>query len=167
MKSLIAIAAAAVALAGTMGPAEAGFGIRIGIGIPLFHSGPTYAAPSYKKRVHRVERVQRAPVRTIRKPQATAVAAKAPEPVVEPKIEKTVARNENSSIATAKVEKLAQTENSSISIVETPKTAAAAKSVDPVETETETKADGPEIAQNIDCKKFFPSVGMTLSVPCE
>jgi hypothetical protein len=32
--------------------------------------------------------------------------------------------------------------------------------------ETETK-DKPRTTKNVGCKKFFPSVGMTLSVTCE
>ncbi len=35
-----------------------------------------------------------------------------------------------------------------------------------VETETKRK-DKPRTTKNVDCKKFFPSVGMTLSVTCE
>lgn len=35
-----------------------------------------------------------------------------------------------------------------------------------IETEVEAK-DEPEISSNVGCKKFFPTVGMTLTVPCE
>ncbi|MES0383011.1 MAG: hypothetical protein ABUJ98_00315 [Hyphomicrobium sp.] len=35
-----------------------------------------------------------------------------------------------------------------------------------VETETKPK-DKPRTTKNVDCKKFFPSVGMTLTVTCE
>jgi hypothetical protein len=32
----------------------------------------------------------------------------------------------------------------------------------------ETKAkDEPEVTRNVGCKKFFPSIGMTLTVTCE
>ena len=51
-------------------------------------------------------------------------------------------------------------------ITETKKTAAAAKAIEPVTT-AETKKSAPAVAQKLDCKKFFPSVGLTLTVPCE
>jgi len=35
-----------------------------------------------------------------------------------------------------------------------------------VETEVEAK-DEPKTSSNVGCKKFFPTVGMTLTVPCE
>ena len=37
---------------------------------------------------------------------------------------------------------------------------------EPVETEVEAK-DEPKTSSNVGCKKFFPTVGMTLTVPCE
>jgi hypothetical protein len=30
-----------------------------------------------------------------------------------------------------------------------------------------TPAEEPKVSRNVGCKKFFPSVGMTLTVPCE
>ena len=50
----------------------------------------------------------------------------------------------------------AQSENSSISLTSAT-TADASKKIDTASQET----------KNLDCKKFFPSVGMTLSAPCE
>ena len=35
-----------------------------------------------------------------------------------------------------------------------------------IDTE-ETPAEEPKVNRNVGCKKFFPSVGMTLTVPCE
>jgi transposase-like protein len=83
------------------------------------------------------------------------------------------AKSENSSVASvavtpvteqAKVDtkvdaKTARTENSSISVASTDE-AAPAKT--PVAATTKEASAKP-----IDCKKFFPSVGITLSVPCE
>jgi transposase-like protein len=83
------------------------------------------------------------------------------------------AKSENSSVASvavtpvteqAKVEtkvdaKTARTENSSISVASTDE-AAPAKT--PVAATTKEASAKP-----IDCKKFFPSVGLTLTVPCE
>lgn len=39
-------------------------------------------------------------------------------------------------------------------------------SVKGVEMEEE-RGDDPKITRNVNCKKFFPSVGMTLTVPCD
>jgi hypothetical protein len=79
------------------------------------------------------------------------------------------ANNENSSISSAaevaatepaKVEpKAVRSENSSISVVST-KVAATEKA--PV-----AEAAKEAAAKPVDCKKFFPSVGLTLTVPCE
>jgi hypothetical protein len=83
------------------------------------------------------------------------------------------AKSENSSVASvavtpvteqAKVEtkvdaKTARSENSSISVASTDE-AAPAKT--PVAATTKEASAKP-----VDCKKFFPSVGLTLSVPCE
>jgi hypothetical protein len=83
------------------------------------------------------------------------------------------AKSENSSVASvavtpvteqAKVEsnvdaKTARSENSSISVASTEE-AAPAKT--PVAAATKEASAKP-----VDCKKFFPSVGLTLSVPCE
>ncbi len=78
------------------------------------------------------------------------------------------AKAENSSVSTsarvaatetAKVEKMARSENSSISLA-IAKTAAAEK---PEKAELAKEAS----AKPVDCKKFFPSVGMTVTVPCE
>lgn len=169
-KPLIALATAAVAIAATVSQAEAGFRIGIGFGLPIgvgaFHNYGSYEAP---RRIYR-ERVQeRAPVRAHKVQK---------EEVAKVDDDKSVAQNENSSIAVAAAT-VATTENSSITvasvdeakkvepvkITETQKTADAAKVIEPVKTET--KKSEPAVAQKLDCKKFFPSVGLTLTVPCE
>jgi hypothetical protein len=172
-KSLIALATAAVAIAATVSQAEAGHGFHlgfggIGLGFGAFHNYGSYEAPS---RVYRAERVQeRAPVRARKSNVAQDDDKQA---------DKTVAQNENSSITVAEP-KVASIENSSITvasvddakkvepvkITETAKTAEAAKTIDPVKTADTTKSE-PAVAQKLDCKKFFPSVGLTLTVPCE
>jgi hypothetical protein len=167
-KTLIALFTAAAALAATVGQAEAGFGLRIGfgpIGFGAFHHGSDYGSYQAPRRIYRAQRVQeRAPVHA-RKVQPTTVAKE------EIKKDETVAHNENSSITVA-ADKVATVESSSITvaadpvkITETKKTADAAKVIEPVKTET--KKTEPAVAQKIDCKKFFPSVGLTLTVPCE
>ena len=62
---------------------------------------------------------------------------------VEPKVDAKTARSENSSISVASTEE-----------------AAPAKT--PIAAATKEASAKP-----VDCKKFFPSVGLTLSVPCE
>jgi hypothetical protein len=169
-KTLIALFTATAALAATVGQAEAGFGLRIGfgaigLGLGAFHHGSEYGSYQAPRRVYRAQRVQeRAPVHA-RKVQPTTVAKE------EIKKDETVAHNENSSITVAD-DKVATVESSSITvaadpvkITETKKTADAAKVIEPVKTET--KKTEPAVAQKIDCKKFFPSVGLTLTVPCE
>jgi hypothetical protein len=165
-KSLIALLTAAVAIAATVSHAEAGFHFRIGfgpIGYGAFNHGSDYGSYHAPRRIYRAER---APVRA-HKAQPTSVAKEEDK-----KAEKSVAQNENSSIAVA-APAVASVENSSITIAsepvkitETKKTAEAAKAIEPVKT-AETKKSAPAVAQKLDCKKFFPSVGLTLTVPCE
>jgi hypothetical protein len=121
------------------------------------------AAPSYaRERVHAVERERIArPAKRIIKSDPVETADTAPV--------KTQAKNENSSISsiaevattkTAKVEpKAARSENSSISLASTE---AATPAKTPVAETTKEVAAKP-----VDCKKFFSSVGLTLTVPCE
>jgi hypothetical protein len=168
-KSLIALATAGVAIAATISQAEAGFRIGIGFGLPIgvgaFHNYGSYEAP---RRIYR-ERVQeRAPI-CARKVQK--------EEVAKDDDAKSVAQHENSSIAVAAAN-VATPENSSITVasvddakkvepvkITDTQTAEAAKVIEPVKTET--KKSEPAVAQKFDCKKFFPSVGLTLTVPCE
>jgi hypothetical protein len=166
-KTLIALFTATAALAATVGQAEAGFGLRIGfgpIGFGAFHHGSDYGSYQAPRRIYRAERVQeRAPVRA-RKVQPTTVAKE------EIKKDEAVAHNENSSITVAGDKVAAESSSIAVAahpvtITETKKTADAAKVIEPVNTET--KKTEPAVAQKIDCKKFFPSVGLTLTVPCE
>lgn len=52
-----------------------------------------------------------------------------------------------------------QTENSTISTATAGKSETAAAKQD--------AGEEPQVSTNVGCKKFFPTVGMTLSVPCE
>jgi hypothetical protein len=58
-------------------------------------------------------------------------------------------------------------ENSSISTAALPKGDEARD--EPVDAAVDATAtvDAPKAGKKVDCKKFFPSVGMTLTVPCE
>lgn len=117
-----------------------------------------------RERVYTVERSAPAKKRIVKsEPVAKSVDTAEAAPV------KTEAKNENSSISAtaqvaatepAKVEpKAARNENSSISLASTEVAATAKAAV----AETTKEA----AAKPVDCKKFFPSVGLTLTVPCE
>lgn len=62
-------------------------------------------------------------------------------------------------VRTVPIKRDAKNENSTIS------TASLGKD-ETIDTD-ESPAEEPEVNRNVGCKKFFPSVGMTLTVPCE
>jgi hypothetical protein len=110
----------------------------------LPHTGHYYAAEPYQKKAHSAAAAKKRIAKsvTVDKPAKIAKAAKA-EPVTIAKAEPVETK--------AKVD----SESSSISVASTDVAAAAG--------ETTKEA----AAKPVDCKKFFPSVGMTLTVPCE
>jgi len=151
MKTLIAVATAILAATTLFASAaEAGMRVRLGFGFPIgsftaHGNSGGYSSYHRSRRHHYVRRKTKQKVKVTRETTETKSVAKA-EP--EEKVENNeVAESENSSISTA--------------------------SIAPVEKETaddnaETKpADAPKSATKVDCKKFFPSVGMTLTVPCD
>ena len=128
----------------------------------LPHTGHYYAAEPYQKKQRTIKAAIDRPVIRAAKINKQANIAKAEsaaksEPVkvskAEP-IEKKVEKKAEKTIA--KVE----TENSSVTLASNADVATNAKA--PVEEKTATTAAKPT-----DCKKFFASVGMTLTVPCE
>jgi hypothetical protein len=152
-KQLLTIATALIA-ATTMfaSNADAGFGIRLGFGGPL----PSFVAHgndyghgssdySSRKRTYRAARHQeKAPVHVTKKAvETTSIAKVDDKPTVAPELSQ--AESENSSISLASADVVAKSTE--------PKTVAN------VSEDTSSKSS--------DCKKFFPSVGMTLTVPCE
>lgn len=163
-KSLVALFAALIAAA-TMfaSTAEAGFKIRLGFGGPLpsftAHGNGGYAKRHYYRKRYIARRAAKKTVVAKSKPSAPKVAkkevsepqvvAKAPAEVVEePEV---IADSENSSITTAALDP-----------------AVAGTQAAPVEVKADAAtAVEPKRTSKIDCKKFFPSVGMTLTVPCE
>jgi hypothetical protein len=131
--------------------AEAGFKIRLGFGGPLpaftayGNSGGSYERNYAPKRRYQAARHhEKAPARVSKK----AKIAKAVEAEPQAKVVAKAAETENSSIAGAETQ---------VSEVTTPA---------PVETARATVNEA-EPSAKLDCKKFFPSVGMTLTVPCE
>ena len=150
-KTIIAIATAILAATTLMtSAAEAGFKVHMGFGgvPPYLTDYNKEAAYETKKRAQK--RAQRAARRHQAPAKVTKKATKNAAPAVakaETKVEKTV-------------ETAAVSENSSISVAEGASKQASA--AEPVKT---AAADEP--ARSIDCKKFFATVGMTLTVPCE
>ncbi len=150
-KSLLAIAAALVA-ATTMfaTAAEAGFRVRLGFGGPLpaftaYGNSGSYEHKSCHKRAYRAARRQeKEPVRVSKKASSTASVASL-ETTAEPT-----------------PSKVAETENSTISV-----TGAKVAEAQIDATKTDEPTQKVAVAKDPGCKKFFPSVGMTLSVPCE
>ncbi len=167
-KSLVALIVALIATA-TMfsSAAEAGFKIHLGFGGPLhgFTGNGGYSQKHYHRKLYIARRVKKekvyvakrkvsepkvAKVEKVSKPEVVATA-----PIVEPDV---IADSENSSITTAALETVDTTAS------------VATDTVAPLEVKADaaTPATKPEkAASKLDCKKFFPSVGMTLSVPCE
>jgi hypothetical protein len=173
-KSPVAIVAAILAAAAFFSTgAQAGFGIRLGFGGPLpsfiarGNDGGGYSSGSYRKRYverrsHKKEKsyashksseskVAKADkAEKVSKPKVVATA-----PVVAPEV---IAKSENSSITTAAIDPVETTASVA------PETVAPAT----VKADAKTpEAKREKSASKLDCKKFFPSVGMTLTVPCE
>jgi hypothetical protein len=149
--ALVTAVAACTMLATT---AEAGMKVRLGFGFPLgsftAHGNSGGGAGDYserrrKSRQHYVGRKETSKVKVSNGKSADTVAKAEPEAPLE-NVDKVNAQSENSSISTAAV----------TPVVETP------TGDDTAGTSAEGKA-----AVKSDCKKFFPSVGMTLTVPCE
>jgi hypothetical protein len=164
----VALIAALIAVA-TMYSSAAEAGLRIGIGFGF--GGPSFAhGNSYNKHYHRKRYI----ARRVKKEKVYVAKRKVSEPKVA-KVEKVA---EPEVVATAPIvepEVIAESENSSITTASLESTAAVdPETVTPVGVKAETKiveakpaVSKPEKAAKLDCKKFFPSVGMTLSVRCE
>ena len=152
-KSLVAIATATLAAATLLSSAaEAGFRIGVGFGggvPPYLTDYNKQAASEYKakKRYRAVRREESTPVRAAKKKSATGASVAKAEKVEKIETETAPA-------------KTAETENSSISLEKID--LAEKTTAEPVKT-----AAAAPTARQIDCKKFFPSVGLTLTVPCE
>ena len=165
-KSLVALIVALIATATTFSSAaEAGLRIQFGFGGFNGHHGGGISKRHYHRKRYIARRVKKekvyvakrkvsepkvAKVEKIAKPKVIATA-----PIIEPDV---IAESENSSITTAALETVDST-----AAVDT-------DTVTPVEVKADTATTDPKsekAASKLDCKKFFPSVGMTLSVPCE
>lgn len=170
--SPLALIAAIICVATTFASgAEAGFRVRLGFGGPLpaftAHGNSYHGAREY----HRKRYVAR---HRTKKPKVHVAKKKA---APEPKVAKKQQREKVAAKPEAKkpipvAEAPADTENSSITTaaLETNEPAPATENTEAIDVQIpEPKpAIGPgKQASKLDCKKFFPSVGMTLTVPCE
>lgn len=161
---LIAIAAAVFAMSAMLAPpAQAGMKGRLAVGLAIgaigimAHQQRRY---EHRKRHHHARRRAAKKVYTAKKksaPKVEEVAKAEPAPLPEQKVVDAAVDNENSSISTAALAPIEET--------------ASVDNAEPVnfvaEAPESVPATGQETAKRLDCKKFFPTVGMTLSVPCE
>jgi hypothetical protein len=149
-RSIIAIAAALFAAIATFGTAAQAC-ISCEYTPPVVNT-PVYSHGAYhhrKKRAHRAAKIRRA-----RKAKRHIVKTRR-APV---KLEAAEAKPETKP---AKAAKAAVSQNSSISIAKTDVVPADNAPETTGSTDTRTASES-----KVDCKKFFPSVGMTLTVPC-
>ncbi len=142
-RTILAIATAFLAVMTVFASAaDAGFKVRLGFGGPL----PAFTAhgpsKSYGQKRYSKKRSYRAK-RKARTAKKRIVKRKPTAKTVETAPIKTDAENENSTISTASLDKN-----------------------EAIETEAIVK-DEPKATRKVGCKKFFPTVGMTLTVPCE
>jgi hypothetical protein len=167
--------------------ADAGFKFHIGLGFPI----GGYSRPSFQHHRHWRERVyverkaRRVHVAKKKAPTSVVIKEQAPADTV-------AVVNENSSISVAALPETdavtnpATVEDTSATPLQPQKDAAVAPTDLPATTPTEqatatpiaTEASplplvdqklavpGQKTAKKLDCKTFFPSVGLTLSVPC-
>ncbi len=163
---MIAVAIAVFAMGGMFArPAQAGMKGRLAIGLAIgaigvmAHQHQQYERRKWRKKHYQARRRATKKVYTAKKkstPKVEEVAEVEPAPMPVPKPDFLV-ENENSSISTAALEPIDET--ASIDDAEPVNVAAEATDSEP--------ASGPKTAKKLDCRKFFPTVGMTLSVPCE
>jgi len=165
-KSPVALIAALIAAATIFSSAaEAGLKIHLGFGGPL-HAFNAHGNGGYKKHHHRKRYLAR---RIVKKEKVYVAKRKTSEPKVA-KVE-----SEPQVVATLPViepDVIADSENSSITSAALDTASIEPETVTPVEvkadaTEPKTSSKPEKAASKLDCKKFFASVGMTLSVPCE
>jgi hypothetical protein len=171
-KSLVALIGTLIAAATMFATsAEAGLKIHFGFGgFPGFHShggGGGYGHRHYQRKRYIVRRVAKKASVAKKSTASTSKVAKA-DKVSKPEVVATAP-------VTEEVEVIADNENSSIAGAAEPiKTSAIAEpeTETPVAVKADAKSANGEAkpdktAGKLDCKKFFPSVGMTLSVRCE
>lgn len=173
---IIAIATTAFALIPMMTPAaHAGSKTRLGIGLAIGAIGAMHAINKAKRYERKRINKKRHKVRR-HKAKRKVYTAKKKKPVVKAPVVAKVAVPvptlpvKKDAVDLVSIEQPVVSENSSISTAALPpieETASIDKTVNASAEPVQAAADTAETAEKLDCKKFFPSVGMTLSVPCE
>jgi hypothetical protein len=171
-KVIIAIATVIFAL-GTMitSSAQAGMKGKLGIGLAIGAAAIIASQHhrhekrrAYRKRKHTRRHHRQRKVYATKKssaPKKTAVARAEPDPIEMPVRKEVNVVRQNSSITTAALPN--DEVEDEVVAVETGTVDATADEAEVTKVADETQTT----ANKLDCKKFFPSVGMTLSVPCE
>ena len=174
MTKLLALATALI-FAATTYTSTAQAGMRVGLGSASAASPwapsapcPTRAAAAKPASTGRARKSALSAASARRRPRFAPPRSRSPKPG---EAEKETSRNRfhtkraasslgkdsaPAPVTTGSTDIAAQTENSSISLASA-NDAGSVKKIDTASQET----------KSLDCKKFFPSVGMTLSVPCE
>lgn len=118
------------------------------------HYAPRRSYTAVRKR--RARKIEREVVESKRKARKVETAEKQ-KPAKKTSVAK--AQVEKAPVVKAPVQAKVESENSAISTASISKSDSDAKS--------DSKPADQEPGNTVGCKKFFPSVGMTLSVPCE
>ena len=165
-KILIAVATVFIALT-TMLSSSADAGFRVGIGFGVLHSKLMTPHRSRRsthrrrnKRKYRAAKRRRAKRKVYSKKRSskrTSIAKVKQAPKAAPVIDNS--RNENSTISTAMVDTEEYDTETTFEAEET--------DVENVAEETTDAVPVANTGNQLSCKKFFPAVGMTLTVPCE
>jgi hypothetical protein len=175
-KIIIAIAATLFAFTPLMTPTAQAGSKKLGIGLAIGAIGAMHAinkAQRYEKRKRWKKKQQarryraRQKQKYIAKQQRSVSKAPAVAKVIMPMPDLPVKKG---AVDLASIEEPTRNENSSISTAALPsveETASIDTAVEPDAEPVKASNDEPKTAEKLDCKKFFPSVGMTLSVPCE
>ena len=156
-KTVLAFATAFLAVMTVLAPAAEACISCEHVPVVVRGSSTSYTARSYTKKRYAKKRLYKAAKKLKARPAKKRIAKRK---TITKKVRtaktapiktqaKTQAENENSTISTA----LVDTDET----VETGTTET---------TESKVK-DEPKAPRNVTCKKFFPTVGMTLTVPCE
>jgi hypothetical protein len=166
---MIAVAVAVFAMSGMLArPAEAGMKGRLAVGLAIgaigvmAHEHRKAERRKWKKKRYEARRRATKKVYTAKKkstPKVKEVAKAEPAPLPKQKVVDAAVENENSSISTAALAPVEETASINETEAETVNVVAEVPETEPVAVQ--------ETAKKLDCKKFFPTVGMTLSVPCE
>ena len=123
-------------------------------------SSTSYTATRYTKKRFYARSIARAKARArVRAIAAARAKAKARAIAAAKAKARTIAAAKAAAAEEVELAEPTDIENSTIS------TASLDKS-ETIDTE-ETPTEEPKVNRNVSCKKFFPTVGMTLTVPCE